>query len=66
MQVLAAVDSVAGQLRARELAMIDSLQRYGYRVFTEIMTPAQVWHCVSGALQGKMCRDGEQRNNYAC
>ena len=36
------MDSVAEQLRTRELAMIDSLQRYGYRVFTEIMTPVQV------------------------
>ena len=36
------MESVTQQLRTRELAKIDSLQRYGYRVFTEILTPAQV------------------------
>ena len=42
LQILAAVDSVAEQLRARELVLIDSLQRYVRRAHYEILTPVQV------------------------
>ncbi len=41
-QVLAAVDSMAEQMRTRDRAMVGILQQYSYRVFTEILTPVQV------------------------
>ncbi len=41
-QVLAAVDGMAEQMRARDRAMVGILQQYSYRVFTEILTPVQV------------------------
>ncbi len=41
-QVLAAVDSIAEQMRARELAMVGIVQRYGWTIFAEILTPVQV------------------------
>ena len=40
--MLAAVDSMAEQMRARDRAMVGILQQYSYRVFTEILTPVQV------------------------
>ena len=48
-QVLAAVDSVAEQMRARNRAMVANLQLFNNRVFHEILTPVQVCLHARGA-----------------
>ena len=63
-QVLAAVDSIAEQMQARDRAMVITLQQYSRRVHYQILTPVQV--CLLRDVSGSTSRDAVTRTLQRC